>query len=101
MLVLLSPSKTQDFESKAPTRDYTQPVLLEESSILIKELRKQPVPALRKLMTVSEKIAALNHTRYRKFHLPFTLANAKQALFAFQGDVYDGLNAAGSSPAFA
>jgi len=94
MLILLSPSKTQDFDTKPPVREYTQPALLEESKILIKELRKLDEVDIRSLMGISSKLAALNYERYRQFKTPFSVANAKQAMFAFQGDVYDGLDAA-------
>jgi len=72
---------------------YTQPAFLHESALLVKELRKHSEADIRKLMDVSEKIAALNVHRYKYFTTPFTLGNAKQALFAFQGDVYDGFDA--------
>lgn len=94
MLILLSPSKAQDFETPAPTRSYTQPIFSAESVKLIKELRKLKVKEIAKLMGVSEKIARLNFERYKHFKTPFTLENAKQAVFAFSGDVYGGLNAA-------
>lgn len=93
MLVLLSPSKTQDFDSAAPTRAHTQPLLLNESQTLIKALQKLSVKDITKLMDISEKLGKLNHNRYQDFHTPFTLKNAKQAMFAFKGDVYDGLDA--------
>jgi cytoplasmic iron level regulating protein YaaA (DUF328/UPF0246 family) len=98
MLILLSPSKTQDFEAPPPTDSCTQPVLLDESQLLMKELCKLTKKGIGKLMGVSEKIAALNYERYKAFSAPFTLKNAKQAAFAFQGDVYDGLDAASLTP---
>lgn len=93
MLVLLSPSKTQEFETAPPVRGHTQPVWLGESELIMRELRKLSRPAIGELMEVSEKIAALNYGRYKSFSTPFTPANAKPAAFAFQGDVYDGLEA--------
>lgn len=92
MLVLLSPSKTQDFtpvDSPKPT----QPALLQESEILMGELRKLSAPKIGKLMGVSEKLATLNHQRFQDFSTPFTPKNAKPAALAFKGDVYDGLDA--------
>jgi cytoplasmic iron level regulating protein YaaA (DUF328/UPF0246 family) len=93
MLILLSPSKNQDFEAPAPHPGFSEPALLPESLVLLKELRKLSVNALGKLMDVSEKIATLNRKRYREFSTPFTPANARQAVLAFTGDVYQGLDA--------
>lgn len=93
MLILLSPSKTQDFETPAPTHAYSAAALLSESELLVKELRKLSSKAIGRLMDVSEKIANLNHARFAQFKTPFTTRNAKQAVFAFRGDVYDGLDA--------
>jgi cytoplasmic iron level regulating protein YaaA (DUF328/UPF0246 family) len=93
MLILLSPSKTQEFEAAAPTSHHSQAALLNESATLITALRALSTEDLCDLMDVSPKIAALNHERYLQFKRPFTLHNAKQAMYAFQGDVYDGLNA--------
>jgi cytoplasmic iron level regulating protein YaaA (DUF328/UPF0246 family) len=92
MLILLSPSKTQDFINPTPFADYTQPALLEESKLLMKELKKFSEEEISGLMHISGKLATLNYERYQHFKTPFTPANSKQAVFAFQGDVYDGLN---------
>lgn len=94
MLVLLSPSKTQDFspvETTIPSP--TKPELLAESTTLVKELRGLSATEIGKLMSVSEKLSALNHQRYQDFTTPFTEENAKPAALAFKGDVYDGLDA--------
>lgn len=93
MLVVLSPAKTLDFESKAPLSDYSQAALLSESSLLIEHCTKLSAQDISFLMKVSDKIAALNVARFSCWSLPFTLDNAKQALFAFKGDVYTGLQA--------
>ena len=90
MIITLSPSKGQDFETPV-TAAYTQPRSLEDSQLLIDEARKLSVDQLRELMDISENIAALNVERYRSFSPPFTPENARQALFAFKGDVYRGM----------
>jgi cytoplasmic iron level regulating protein YaaA (DUF328/UPF0246 family) len=90
MLITLSPSKGQDFETPAPTKKFTTPAALDQSGLLIRELRKLKPADVRSLMAVSEDIARLNVDRYKRFKPPFSLANAKQALFAFKGDVYSG-----------
>ncbi len=92
MIITLSPSKGQEFETAAASAISTQPDQLANSQVLIDELRKVDADSLRQLMTISENIANLNVERYRSFSTPFTLQNAKQALFAFKGDVYSGID---------
>ena len=93
MLIVISPAKTLDFDAPAPTRECTRPVFLDEARELVNRLKKMPSGDLAKLMGVSAKIAELNHGRYRDWKTPFTIANAKQAVWAFRGDVYTGLGA--------
>ncbi len=88
MLILISPAKTQDFDSAPQTKKHTTPVFLEESEELIKELRKLDEKEIGELMHVSEAIAELNFGRYKAWDPKFTTKNAKQALLAFKGDVY-------------
>ena len=91
MIITLSPSKGQDFESPLPDVTATVPAMLEESRLLIGELRGYSPEQIRELMAVSDNIARLNVERYRSFSLPFTPQNARPALFAFKGDVYRGI----------
>lgn len=93
MMILLSPSKTLDMDAPAPGCSPTQPALLEDSKRLIEQLRQYRVADLQELMHISEKLAALNHQRFQDFTTPFTEENARPCLFAFRGDVYDGLKA--------
>jgi cytoplasmic iron level regulating protein YaaA (DUF328/UPF0246 family) len=93
MLIVVSPAKTLDYASPLPTGEYTEPELLEHSAQLISRLRDLSELDLVELMHVSKKIAELNFERYRAWHLPFTPENARQAMFAFKGDVYNGLDA--------
>lgn len=88
MIVLLSPSKSLDYETPAPTSEHTEPAMLEDSRHLIALLRDYDVAGLKSLMGISDKLAELNRDRYREFETPFTPSNAKQALYAFTGDVY-------------
>lgn len=99
MIIVLSPSKGQTFDHPAPVTAYTIPDHLVQSKILIDELRRMKVPDLQKLMGISEKIATLNVKRYRNFSIPFTPQNARQALFAFKGDVYRQIPASSYSKA--
>ena len=91
--MLISPAKTLDF-SQSDYKEHTLPVFLKESKQLISILKKKSVPEIKTLMKVSDKIAILNVERYHNFKTPFSSQNAKQAILAFQGDVYRGLNAA-------
>jgi cytoplasmic iron level regulating protein YaaA (DUF328/UPF0246 family) len=92
MIVTLSPSKGQDFEEASLTKKYSKPADIKDSEMLIKELRKIRSKELQELMSVSENIADLNVDRYKSFTTPFTTRNAKQAIFAFKGDVYAGFD---------
>lgn len=92
MLVLLSPAKTLDFEPTALPA-HTMPRMLADSRQLVKALRQKTAGDLQAMMGVSEQIAVLNAARYRQFKTPFTSENAKQAILAFRGDVYEGLQA--------
>ena len=96
MITLLSPAKSLDYETKPATRKHTEPRLLSESSELIDVLRELPASEIASLMHISDDLAALNAQRYADFAPPFTTKNAKQAVLAFDGDVYQGLDA----PAF-
>ena len=93
MLALISPAKTLDYETALPSDEYTQPRLLEHSQELIDVARKLSATEIANLMSVSEKIANLNVERFRDWQVEFDLANARQAMFAFKGDVYTGLDA--------
>jgi len=93
MLILISPAKTLDFETPATTRTATQPAFLEQSEALVNELQALTPRKISKLMGISEKLGNLNYERYVDWQLPFTKDNAKQAVLAFKGDVYTGLEA--------
>ncbi len=92
MIVLLSPAKTLD-ETAPDYQGYSTPRFLPESDKLVNTLKKKSARSLKKLMGVSDAIATLNVERFQSFETPFSLDNAKQALFAFKGDVYLGLEA--------
>ena len=94
MLALLSPAKSLDYESKLPTRKYSEPRLLDESDRLIEVMRTKSVPEISSLMSISEELGALNAQRYTDYTRPFTRKNARPALLAFNGDVYQGMQAA-------
>ncbi len=92
MLAIISPSKTQDF-SDCSIENFSQTRQQESSNELINILKNQSQSQISKLMSISEKLSALNFERFQKFRIPFTLENAKQAILAFKGDVYNGIDA--------
>ncbi|MDX2422898.1 MAG: peroxide stress protein YaaA [Amphritea sp.] len=94
MLLVISPAKNLDYETPATTERYTQPQHLDQSEQLIEQLRQYSVQDIAELMKLSDKLSALNVARYESWSEPFTPDNAKQAVLAFNGDVYSGLNAA-------
>lgn len=93
MLMIISPAKTLDFETPAKTSVSTIPDFLDRSQQLIEELRELSPADISELMKISDKLGVLNFDRFLNWHLPFDSGNAKQALLAFKGDVYSGLNA--------
>jgi len=92
MLAIISPSKSQDF-STCDCEAFSQTRQIEDSKELVAILRGKNEIQIAKLMSLSEKLAKLNFDRFQTFHAPFTLDNAKQALLAFKGDVYSGIDA--------
>ena len=96
MLAIISPSKTQDF-SPCDISSFTQSRQLSHTQELVNILKHKTQRQISKLMSLSEKLSKLNHERFQEFTTPFSLDNAKQALLAFKGDVYNGINASSLS----
>jgi uncharacterized protein len=93
MLFLLSPAKALDHETPAHTRRFTQPLFVEQSAQLIGLLREKSPQQIAELMDLSDTLAGLNAARYQAWSPKFTAKNSKQAVLAFDGDVYGGLDA--------
>ncbi len=93
MLIVVSPAKKLDYDTPAKTKTSTMPGFLEHSQILIDRLREFSALDIAELMHLSMKLAELNFDRYENWSLPLSTDNAKQAMFAFKGDVYTGLDA--------
>ena len=93
MLMVISPAKTLDFETPPTTARYTQPQYLDHSQELITQLRELTPAQISELMHLSDKLSGLNAARFGSWNPAFTPDNAKQALLAFKGDVYTGLDA--------
>ncbi|AZJ36124.1 peroxide stress protein YaaA [Tenacibaculum singaporense] len=97
MKIIISPAKSLDFESKVTTDVYTQPRFLEQSEKLNKKLKTLSRKKLSELMKISDDLASLNYDRNQDWQPPFSLDNAKQAVFAFTGEVYRGIDASSIS----
>ena len=93
MLTVISPAKTLDFDTPTVTEAFTQPAHLTQSRKLVRRMRQLSGQELTKLMNVSGNIADLNQQRFKNWKTPFKPENARQAIFAFKGDVYIGLDA--------
>ncbi|REF26174.1 hypothetical protein BDD26_0772 [Xenorhabdus cabanillasii] len=93
MLITISPAKTLDYESPLATEKYSQPALLEESKQLINVCRTLTTAQIGSLMGISDKLAGLNAARFGEWKPGFTPENARQAILAFKGDVYTGMQA--------
>lgn len=93
MLILLSPAKSLDYESAPTTDQHTLPVFAKEAAQLIDVLRPYTPAQIASLMDLSDALATLNVARYGAWRPRFTARNSKQAVLAFNGDVYGGLDA--------
>lgn len=93
MLLVISPAKTLDFDTAPHISEFSQPRFLPQSQTLIDTLTPLSVQDIAVMMKLSDKLAALNVARYESWETPFTPDNAKQAVLAFKGDVYTGLDA--------
>ena len=98
MLLVVSPAKSLDYETPLPIRKHSKAAMLPEAAELIEGLQTLSPDDLGSLMGISEKLSLLNFERFQEWQLPFTTSNARQALLAFKGDVYVGLDAYDFSP---
>ncbi len=92
MIAVLSPAKSLDYSPAPAGVPHTLPGFPAETQEIIRELRKHSAAEIGALMDLSEKLAALNHQRYKDWSPKYTDENAKQALLAFDGDVYKGFD---------
>jgi len=98
MLFLLSPAKSLDFDTPPHVDTHTQPLFVKQSSQLIKVLKEKTPAQVSELMSLSDTLAGLNVARYQAWSPKFTGKNARQAVLAFNGDVYGGLDAKSLKP---
>ena len=92
MKIIISPAKSLDFENKVPTSLHTQPQFLEHSEKLNKKLKTLSRKKLADLMSISDDLASLNYDRNQEWQTPFNPENAKQAIYAFTGAVFQGID---------
>ena len=92
MKIIISPAKSLDFENKVPTSLHTQPQFLEQSEKLNKKLKTLSRKKLADLMSISDDLASLNYDRNQEWQTPFNPENAKQAIYAFTGAVFQGID---------
>lgn len=93
MKIVISPAKSLDFETALPTSKYTESIFLNQAEKLNIALKKKTPQKLIELMSISDNLAKINWQRNQDWHLPFTHENARPAVYAFNGDVYTGLDA--------
>ena len=93
MKIVISPAKSLNYESKLPVANYSESAFLKNSELIQKTLKNKQPKELMELMHISEKLADLNWKRNQEWSVPFSKENARPAVFAFDGDVYSGLDA--------
>ena len=92
MKIVISPAKSLNYEKTVPVTTHTEPQFLKQAATIQNTLKKKKPNQLSELMDISAKLAELNWQRNQDWHLPFTAENARQAVYAFDGDVYTGLD---------
>ncbi len=97
MLIVISPAKKLDYTSAVKSPLFTQPELLDHSQELLQGLKALAPQDVSSLMKLSDKLGALNFERFQEWRIPFTSTNARPAVLAFKGDVYQGLDAVSMS----
>jgi hypothetical protein len=93
VLIVVSPAKSLDFESKLPTKKHSEPRMLDDAAQLVEVMSDKSPDEISKMMSVSDSLGELNHERFQEWEAPFTTDNARPAVLAFTGDVYMGMQA--------
>jgi cytoplasmic iron level regulating protein YaaA (DUF328/UPF0246 family) len=93
MKIVISPAKSLDYKSELPTQNFSEPIFIDQTKALQQVLKKKSPADLGDLMHISDKLSQLNWERYQQFSFPLTKENARPAVYAFNGDVYNGLDA--------
>src|SRR5690606_14778932 len=93
MLFLLSPAKKLDYDSPVRTTESSQPLFVDEAQVLNDIMRQKSPAEISQLMRISDDLAQLNAERFAQWEPNFTPVNSRQAVLAFNGDVYEGLKA--------
>ncbi len=93
MLTILGPAKTIDTSPHGITEEHSFPQYIDQAEMLVNQVRKYSVPQLRSLMKVSDKLATLSFERYARWSNSYSAADGQQAILAFSGEVFNGLQA--------
>ena len=93
MKLVISPAKSLNYSSELPTKEFTQSCFLKEAEMLNSILKNKSPNDLSKLMSISSSLGDLNYERNQSWSLPFSPSNSRQAIYAFNGDVYKGIDA--------
>ncbi|MCP3856415.1 MAG: peroxide stress protein YaaA [Actinomycetia bacterium] len=92
MLIVVSPAKSLDYESPLATRKHSNPLMLDQSERLVGVMRGKSPAEIAEMMHISASLAELNFERFQDWERPFTTKNARPAVIAFTGDVYQGMD---------
>ena len=93
MKIVISPAKSLDFTRSLPTESTSQSCFLKEAESLNEILKSKSPKELSELMSISPSLGELNYQRNNAWSLPFNSSNSRQAIYAFNGDVYKGIDA--------
>lgn len=93
MKIVISPAKTLDYKTTLPTEKATQPQFLEQTAKIDRKLSRMSRREISELMGISDSLAELNHSRYQEFEKDHSPNNSRQAIYAYAGDVYRGIDA--------
>ena len=93
MLTVISPAKNLDYDTDVPVSKSTKVHLLNDAETLAEIMKKKAPQDISALMKISDKLGSLNYERYQNWSVPFNNDDTRQAIFAFKGDVYIGLDA--------
>jgi cytoplasmic iron level regulating protein YaaA (DUF328/UPF0246 family) len=99
MIFIISPAKSLNFDAEINSQNYSLPEFLDESKILINDLKKLSAAEIGGLMKISPALSKLNYQRFQDFQIPFTPKNSKPAIYVFNGDVYDAIEPQNYNPA--
>jgi len=93
MLVVISPAKRMDFSGSPLLSEFSKPIFIDESILIMNRMKKMSIKQIGNLMNLSNELAEINYERFQNWEPEFSIDNSRQAIFSFTGDVYAGLDA--------